>query len=172
MQSLSRVQLFVTPWTAAHQASLSITNSWSLLKLMSIEPGMSFNHLILYCPFFLLFSIFRSIKVFSKSWLFASGGQSIRAPASEQLLPMNIQDWLPLGLTGLISLLPKGLSTVFSSTIVQNSDTEALIPNVTYLEPLAITRAGLGKWGGALVRWGNALLRDSRETAVFRCTER
>ena len=75
-------------------------------------------------------------------------------------------------MTGLISLLPKGLSTVFSSTIVQNSDTEALIPSVTYLEPLAITRAGLGKWGGALVRWGNALLRDSRETAVFRCTER
>ena len=113
---------------------LSITSSWSLLKLMSIEPGMSFNHLILYCPFFLLFSIFRSIKVFSKSWLFASGGQSIRAPASEQLLPMNIQDWLPLGLTGWISLQSKGLLRVFSNTAVQKhqfSDAQLYGPTLT-----------------------------------------
>jgi len=88
----SCVRLFATPWTAAHQASLSITNSWSLLKLMSIESGMPFNHLILYHPLFLLSSIFHSIKFFSKSWFFASGGQRIRASASEPLLPMNIQD--------------------------------------------------------------------------------
>ena len=65
MQLLSHVQLFVTPWTAAHQASLSITNAWSLLKLMSIESVMPSNHLILCCPLLLLPSIFPSIRVFS-----------------------------------------------------------------------------------------------------------
>ena len=65
VQLLSCVQLFVTPWTAAHQASLSITNSWSLLKLMSIELVMPSNHFILCCPLFLLPSIFPSIRVFS-----------------------------------------------------------------------------------------------------------
>ena len=65
VQSLSSVQLFVTPWTAAHQASLYITNSWSLLKLISIELVMSSNHLILCCPLLLLPSIFPSIRVFS-----------------------------------------------------------------------------------------------------------
>ena len=64
VQSLSRVQLFVTPWTAAHQASLSITNSQSLLKLMSIKLVMPSNHLILCCPLFPLPSIFPSIRVF------------------------------------------------------------------------------------------------------------
>ena len=65
VQSLSRVRLFVTPWTAARQASLSITNSQSLLKLMFIEPVMPSNHLILCCPLLLLPSIFPSIRVFS-----------------------------------------------------------------------------------------------------------
>ena len=65
VQSLSRVQLFVTPWTAARQASLSITNSWSLLKLMSIESVMPSNHLILCCPLLLPPSIFPSIRIFS-----------------------------------------------------------------------------------------------------------
>ena len=65
VQSLSCVRLFATPWTAAHQASLSITNSWSLLKLMSIESVMLSNHLILCCPLLLLPLIFPSIKVFS-----------------------------------------------------------------------------------------------------------
>ena len=65
VQSLSCVRLFVTPWTAAHQASLSITNSWSLLKLMSIESVMPSNSLILCCLFLLLSSIFPSIRVFS-----------------------------------------------------------------------------------------------------------
>ena len=64
VQSLSRVQLFVTPWTAAHQASLSI-NSWSLLKLMCMKSVMPFNHLILHRPLLLLPSIFPSIRVFS-----------------------------------------------------------------------------------------------------------
>ena len=65
VQSLSRVQLFTIPWTAARQASLSITNSRSSLKLMSIESVMPSNHFILYCPFLLLPLIFPSIRVFS-----------------------------------------------------------------------------------------------------------
>ena len=65
VQLLSRVRLFATPWTTAHQASLSITNSQSLPKLMSIEPVMPSNHLILCHPLFLLPSIFPSIRVFS-----------------------------------------------------------------------------------------------------------
>ena len=65
VQSLSCVRLFVTPWTAARQASLSITNSWSLLKLMSFELVMPSNHLIFYCPLLHLPSIFPSIRVFS-----------------------------------------------------------------------------------------------------------
>ena len=64
-QSLIRVRLFATPWTAAHQASLSITNSQSLLKLLSIKSVMPFNHLILCHPLLLLFSVFPSIRVFS-----------------------------------------------------------------------------------------------------------
>ena len=65
VQLLCHVQLFVTPWAAAHQASLSFTVSWSLLKLMSIKSMMPSNHLILWCPLLLLLSIFPSIKVFS-----------------------------------------------------------------------------------------------------------
>ena len=65
VQLLSRVGLFATPWTAARQASLSITNSWRLLKLMSIESVMPSNHLILCCPLLLLPSILPSIRVFS-----------------------------------------------------------------------------------------------------------
>ena len=70
VQSLSCVQLFATPWTAARQASLSITNSWSLLKLMSIESVMPSNHLILCRPLHLPPSIFPSIKVFSSKLVF------------------------------------------------------------------------------------------------------
>ena len=99
--------------------SLSITISQSLLKLMSIKSVMSSKHLILCCPLFLLPSIFPSIRVFSKSQFFASGGQSIGVLASASVLPMNIQDWFPLGLMDLISWQSKGLARVFSSTTVQ-----------------------------------------------------
>ena len=91
-----------TPWTATCQASLSITNSWSLLKLSSIESEMPSNHLIL-CQPILLPSIFPSMKkVWSvpMSQFFASGGQSIGISASASVLPMNIQDWFPFGWTG------------------------------------------------------------------------
>ena len=70
VQSLSRVQLFATPWTAAHQASLSITNSWSPFKPMSIVSVMPSNHLILCCPLLLLPSIFLSIRVFSNEYVY------------------------------------------------------------------------------------------------------
>ena len=92
VQSLSHVQLFATPWTAAHQVSLFITNSWSLLKLTSIELVMPSNHLIFCCPLLLPPSIFPSIRVFSRSQFFASGGQSIGVSASASVLPMNIHD--------------------------------------------------------------------------------
>ena len=85
VQSLSHVRLFVTPLTAAHQASLSITNYWSLLKLMSIESVMSSNHLIFCHPLLLLPSIFPSIRVFSSE---SVNGVS----ASASVLPMIIQD--------------------------------------------------------------------------------
>ena len=117
--SHSVVSDLATPWTAARQASLSITNSWNLLKLMSIKSVIPSSHLILCRPLLLLSSIFPSIRVFSMSQFFTSGGQSIGASAFIIVLPMNIQDWFPLGLTGLISLLSKGLLTVFSNTIVQ-----------------------------------------------------
>ena len=114
---LSHVRLFVTSWTAAHQASLSITNFQSLLKRMSTELVMPSNHLILCCSL-LLPSIFPSIKVFSNESV-ASGGRSIEVSASASVLPMKIQDWFPWGLTGWISLQTKGLSKVCSNTTVQ-----------------------------------------------------
>ena len=117
VQSLSRVQLFVTPWTAACQAFLSITNSCSLLKLMSIELVMPSNHLILCHPLLLLLSIFLSIRIFSNESVLCIDGQSIGVSAS--VLPMNTQDWSPLGWTGWISLQSKGLLRVFSRTTVQ-----------------------------------------------------
>ena len=104
VQSLSRVQLFVTPWTAAHQASLSITNSRSLLRLVSLESVMPSNHLILCRPLLLLPSIFSRIRSFPISWLFASYGQSTGDSASASVLPMNSQDWFPLGFIAWISL--------------------------------------------------------------------
>ena len=98
VQSLSHVQLFVTLWTAAHQASLSITISWSLPKLMCIESVMPSNHLI-FCHPLLLPSIFPSIRrCWEMSQLFTSGSQSIGVSASTSVLPMNTQDWFPLGL--------------------------------------------------------------------------
>ena len=86
------VSNFATPETATHQASLSITNSRSLLKLVSIELVMPSNHLILCHCLILLPSIFPNIKVFQMSQLFASGGQSTGVSALTSVLPMNIQD--------------------------------------------------------------------------------
>ena len=119
VQSLSRVWLLVTPWIAALHASLSITNSWSSPKLMSIESVMPSSHLILCRPLLLLPSIPPSIRVFSNKSTFAWGGESIGVSALASVLPKNTQDWSPLEWTGWISLQSKGLSRVFSSTTVQ-----------------------------------------------------
>ena len=105
VQSLIHVWLFVTPWTAACQSSLSNNNSWSLLKLMPIKSVMPFNHLILCHLPLLLPSIFPSIRVF-----FNESALHIRK---------IVQGLFPLGLTGLISLLSEGLSRVFSNPTVQ-----------------------------------------------------
>ena len=116
VQLLSLVRLFVTPWTTAHLAFLSISQSPP--KPMSIELVMASNHLIL-CHSLLLPSIFSSIRVFKMNQLFTSGGQINGVSASTSVLPMNIQDWSPLGWTGWISMQSKGLSRVFSNTTVQ-----------------------------------------------------
>ena len=120
VQSLSSFQLFAIPWTAACQVSLSITNSQSLLKLLSIKSVMPYNHLILFYPLYLLPSIFPSIRVFSnESALPIRWPKYWRVWASVSGLPMNTQDWSPLGWTGWISLKSKGLSRVFSNTTAQ-----------------------------------------------------
>ena len=98
---------FATPWTAVHQASLSITNSQSLLKLMSIEWMMASNHLILCCPFSSCLQSFPASGSFPMSQLFASGGQSSGVSALASVLPKNIQDLFPLGLTAWMSLQSK-----------------------------------------------------------------
>ena len=119
VQSLSRVPLFVTPWTARTR-----------LFCPSPSPGVCSNScpLIRWCcptisssvvPFSSCLPSFPASGSFPVSWLFASGGQSIGASASASVLLMNIQDWFPLGLTGLISLQSKELSRVFSNTTVQ-----------------------------------------------------
>ena len=119
LSCFSRVRLFVTPWIAARQASLSITNSWSSLKLTSIESLMPSSHLILCCPLLLLPSIIPSITVFSNESVLHSRCQNIGASASASVLPMNIQDLFPLGWTGWISVQSKGPSRVFSNSTVQ-----------------------------------------------------
>ena len=110
-------QCFATPWTEAWQATLSSTIYPSLLKFMSFDSVMLSNHLIFYCPLLLLPSIFPRIKI---SQLFVSGGQTIGASVWSSAIPVNIQGWFPLRLTGWISLLSKGLSRVFSSTTIWN----------------------------------------------------
>ena len=125
VQSLSHVRLFATPWIAARQASLSITNSQSLLKLMSIELVMPSSHLILCRSLLLLPPISPSIRVFPMSQLFAWDGQSIGVSGSASVLPMNTQDW-SLGWTGWISLQSKGLSRVFSKPQFKSINSLAL----------------------------------------------
>ena len=92
LQLFSRVQLFATLWAAAHQDSLSITNSQSLLKLLSIKSVIPSNDLILCRPLLLPPSISPSIRVFSNESVLRIGGQSIGVSASTSVLPMNIQD--------------------------------------------------------------------------------
>ena len=119
VQSLSYVQLFKTPWTAAHHASLSITNSQSLLKLMSIKLVMPSTISSSVVPFSSHRQSFPASGSFPMSQFFISGDQNIGVSASTSVLPMNIQDWFPLGWTSWISLQCKGLSRIFSNTTGQ-----------------------------------------------------
>ena len=120
IQSLSHAQLFETPWTAACQASLSFTISWSLLKPMSTDgsqwcyPTISFSVI----PFSSCLQSFWASESFQMSWFFASCGQNIGTSVSASVLPVNIQDWFPVGLIGFISLQSTGLSIAFSNTTV------------------------------------------------------
>ena len=119
VQSLSRVRLFAAPWTAAHRASLSITNSWSLLKLLPIESVMPSSHLILCRPLLFLPSVFPSIRVFSSESVL-----HIRWPNylsfSVSISPSNEYSGLvSFRIPGWIALPSKGLSRVFSKTTIQ-----------------------------------------------------
>ena len=125
VQSLSCFWLFETPWTAACQAYLSFTISWSLLRLMSTESVMLSDRLVACRPLPLLPSISLSIRVFSNE-----SALCIRWPALASVLPVNIQGWLPLGLTSLISLQSKGLSRIFSSAAIWKHQFFGTLPSL------------------------------------------
>ena len=134
----SKSQTWLSDWTevlsdSCHTMDCSIPSFSdlhylpSLLKLKSIESAMPSNHLILSCPLYLLPSIFLIIRVsFPVSRLSASSGQSIGASASTLVLLTNIEGWFPLGLTGLISLLSKRLSRVFSAPQFESINSSVL----------------------------------------------
>ena len=119
VQSLSHVRLFVTPWTAAHQPPCPSASPRAYSKSCPLSwwchPTISSSVV----PFSSRLQSFPASGSFPVSQLFTSGGQSIGASASASVLPMNIQDWFPLGLIGFISLWFKGLSRVFFNTTVQ-----------------------------------------------------
>ena len=119
VQSLSCVRLFATPWIAARQASLSITNSRRSLRLTSIEWVMPSSHLILCCPLLLLPPIPPSIRVFSNDSTLHMRWPKYWSFSFSIIPPKNTQDWSPLEWTGWISLQSKGLSRVVSNTTVQ-----------------------------------------------------
>ena len=106
-------------WTATHQASLSITSSWSLLNSCPLSQWCHPTISSSVVPFFSHFQSFPASGSFQMSQFFTSGGQSNRVSASSSVVPLNSQDWFPLRWTGWFSLLSKGLSRVFSNTTVQ-----------------------------------------------------
>ena len=140
VQSPSRAWLFETWWIAAHQASLSITNSWSSLKFTSIKSVMTCNHLILCCPLLLLPPIPPSIRVFSNE-----SALHIRWPKywsfSFCIIPSKEhQNWFPLEGTGWISLQSKGLSRVFNTTVQKHQFFGAQLSSQSNLESLKKSR--------------------------------
>ena len=130
------------PLDCVCQTSLSFTMSWSLLKRVSIDgwwhPAISFS----VTPFSSFPQSFPASESFPMSWFFSSGDQSTRASASASVLPMNIQGWFPLGLTGLISLQSKALSRVFSSTTVQKHQFFSPQPSLWYSSHIYIWLLG------------------------------
>ena len=129
VQSPSHVQLFATPWTAICQAFLSLTISQGLPKFMFISSVMLSSHLILWCPL-LLPQSFSAPETFPMSHLFASDDQNAGASASASIFPVKSQGWPPLRLTGLISLVSKQLSGVFSSTTVWRHQFFGVLPSL------------------------------------------
>ena len=130
VQSPSHVQLFVTPWSAARQTSLSLAISEILPKFMSIASVMPSSHLTLWCPISFCRQSFPASGTFPVSPLFESGDQNIGASASASVLPMNIHDLLPLRLTSLIPLLSRGLSAVFFNTTIQRHQFFGILPSL------------------------------------------
>ena len=121
VQSLSRVQPFVIPWTVASQTSCpSPTPELAQTHVHQVSDAIQSSYTLL-SPSPPAFSVFQHQGLFPVSQFFASCGQGIGVSASAAVLPMNIQDWFPLGLTGLISLQSKGFSRVFSNTTVQKN---------------------------------------------------
>ena len=119
VQSLIQVRLLATPWTVAHQASLSIPRAYSNSYPLSWWCHPTISSFVI--PFSSCVQSFPASWSFSVSQLFTSGSQSIGVSASASGLPMNIQDWFPLELTDWISLQSKGLSRIFSNTTFQTS---------------------------------------------------
>ena len=147
---VSCVQLFVTPWTKAHQASLSCTISWNLLKLMSSKSVMPSNHLILCRPLLLLPSILPASGSFLVSQFFASGGGSIGGSASAPVLSMNIQGWFPFAAAAAKSL--KSCLTLCDPT--DGSPRGSPVPGILQartLEWVAISFSNGWKWNRSVV---------------------
>ena len=136
VQSLSHVWLFAAPWTAAHHASLSIHHylpEFPQTYVHWVSDAIQPPH-PLSPPSLPALNLSQHQRLlFSMSWLFVSGGQSIGASVSVPVLPMTIQGWFPLGLTGFISLLSKGLSRVFSSTTVRKHQFFGTQPSYVFL---------------------------------------
>ena len=128
---------------------------------MYIELVMPSNHLVLCCPLLLLPSTFPSIRFFSNELLFTSGGQSIGALASASVLPVNIQDWSPLGLIGLIPLQSKGLSRVFSNTTLQKHQFFSIQPSLwfnSHIHKWLLEKPWLWLYGPLLAKWSLCFL--------------
>ena len=124
------VSLFAAPWTTACQASLSLTISRSLPKFMSLcqwcyQAISSSDVLVSFCP-----QSFSASETFVVSRLLPSDDQNTGVPASTSVLPMSIQGWFPLSLTGFISLQSKWLSGVFSNTTVQRHQFFDILPSL------------------------------------------
>ena len=119
VQLLGRVRLFVTPWTAACQASCPSQTPGACSNSCPLSQGCHPTILFSIIPFLSYLQSFTASASFQMSQFFTSGDQSIEASVSASVLPMNIQDWFPLGWTVWISLQSKGLSRVFSNTTVQ-----------------------------------------------------
>ena len=158
---INHVWLFVTPWTAACQASLSFTVSQNLLRLMSIELVMPSNHLILCHPLPLLLSFFPSIGVFSNESALTSGGQNIEALAL--VLPMNIQGWFPLVLSAWSPCYPKDSQE--SSPAPQFKSINSLVLNRLYGSTLTSTHDCWNIWTSKLSHIGKRQreLRKAKE---------